>query len=130
MPLQNDTAVRAFRKYIRMCPDTDKLPYFVFCERVRGACRTDREALRLISVHETLLLLRATGREECVEAIRYIYFSERGRTPKKNEISFRVRRFARMNSMDERTVWRRIEEAKSLLRRIVEIRENEAVSEQ
>ena len=123
MERTNDRAVRAFRKYIRICgTEGDKLPYISLCKRLVGSCRTEAEAVSLLAVHDTFTYLEAKGKSDCADAVRYVYFSERGRTPRKNEISFRVRRFAVMRSMDDRTVWRRLEEAKSLYLNVCAIR--------
>ena len=118
MPV-GDEAVRAFRKFARICPGAERLTYFELCERLRGSCRSEKEALRLLSVYDTLRFLEADGKKETADAVRAIYFSCRGRTPRKNEINYRVRGFALESSMDERTVWRRLEEAKALYIKLV-----------
>lgn len=109
-----DTAQRAFRRFARLCPKHGSISYFDLCRRLRGSCRSDREAMELIAVFETLRWLRASGRDESADALEAVYLADRGRTPRKNEISYRVRRFAIARSMDERTVWRRLDEAKKL----------------
>ena len=120
MAVRTDTSVRAFRKYIRLSAGFDNMSYFDVCERLRRSCRCDSEALRLLAVYDTLITLRAQGKYECADAVSYVYFAEKGRVPRKNEVSFRVRRFAQKNCMDERTVWRRISEAKELYLAILE----------
>ncbi len=109
-----DEAQRAFRSYARLCPRVGNIGYFELCRRIRGACRSERDALRLLAVNDMLRYLKASGRHETVAAIEAVYFAGQGRTPRKNEITDRVRRFARSHSMDERTVWRRLDEAKRL----------------
>lgn len=109
-----DTAQRAFRRFARLCPKYESASYFDLCRRLRGSCRSDREAIELLAVFETLRWLRASGKDECADAVEAVYFADRGRTPRKNEISYRVRRFALARSMDERTAWRRLDEAKKL----------------
>ena len=74
----------------------------------------------MLAVHDTLHFLSVSGKSESADAVRYVYFAARGRVPRKNEISDRVRRFARMYYLDERTVWRRLSEAKSLYIKILE----------
>lgn len=114
MSLKIDAAVRAFRKYFKYSAGFENMPYFDVCERLRGACANDAEAIRVLTVYDTLLTLRAQGKAECAEAVSFVYFANNGRLPRSNEISFRVRRFAIEKAMDERTVYRRIAEAKDL----------------
>ncbi len=109
-----DTAQRAFRSYARLCPRVGDIGYFELCRRIRGSCRSERDALRLLAVNDTIRCLIAMGRDETVSALEAVYFAGQGRTPRKNEITDRVRRFALAHSMDERTVWRRLDEAKRL----------------
>lgn len=109
-----DIAVRAFRKYARLFSESGQLTAFGLYERFRGCCKSDGEALEMVAVHNTLRALRALGKDDCADAVRAVYFACRGRTPRKNEISHRVMRFSRERCMDERTVWRRLDEAKRL----------------
>ncbi len=109
-----DEAQRAFRSYARLCQRVGDTGYFELCRRIRGSCRSDRDAMRLLAVNDTIRYLLATGRDETVAALEAVYFAGRGRTPRKNEVTDRVRRFAAAHSMDERTVWRRLDEAKRL----------------
>ncbi len=118
MPI-GDEAVRAFRKYARLCPDSERISYFDLCKRVRGSLGNDRDALKILSVYDTLKLLEALGNTDAADAVREVYFYADGKTPRKNEISYRVRRFAMSRHMDERTVWRRLGEAKALYIKIL-----------
>ena len=118
MPI-GDEAVRAFRKYARLCPDSERVSYFDLCKRIRGSLGNDRDALKILSVYDTLKLLESLGNTDAADAVREVYFYADGKAPRKNEISYRVRRFALSRHMDERTVWRRISEAKSLYIKIL-----------
>ena len=109
-----DTAVRAFIKYGRLCPDAGELSYFDICTRLRGAMKNEISALRMLAVYDTLRLLRAEGKSVSADAVEYVYMSDTYKILRKNEISFRVLKFAALNYMDMRTVWRRIAEAKDL----------------
>lgn len=118
MPI-GDEAVRAFRKYARLCPDSERVSYFDLCKRIRGSLGNDRDALKILSVYDTLKLLESLGNTDAADAVREVYFYADGKAPRKNEISYRVRRFALSRHMDERTVWRRLSEAKSLYIKIL-----------
>ena len=111
---EGDIAVRYFRRFAAICPDDERISYFSLCDRLRGACRTEAAALRLLAVKDTLQYLEATGSSDAAEAVRAVYMADGGRAPGKSEISCRVRRFAMSHNMDDRTVWRRLSEAKSL----------------
>ena len=74
MPV-GDEAVRAFRKFARICPNADRLTYFDLCTRLRGSCRSEREALRLLAVYDVLRFLEADGKKETADAVKAIYFS-------------------------------------------------------
>lgn len=120
MSIRSDVCVRAFRKYFKYSAGFENMTYFDVCERLRGACRNDAEAIRVLCVHDTLLSLRAEGKAECADAVAFVYFAKQGRAPRINEISSRVKRFAGDRSMDERTVYRRLSEAKALYLSLLE----------
>ena len=115
-----DTAVRAFIKYARLCPDAGELSYFDICERLRGAMGNEENAYRMLAVYDTLRLLRANGKDVSADAVEYVYMEDTSKILRKNEISFRVLKFAALNFMDIRTVWRRLAEAKELYLKLLE----------
>ena len=118
MPV-GDEAVRAFRKYARLDSESGSISYFDLCKRIRGSLGNDRDALKILSVYDTLKLLEALGNNDAADAVREVYFYANGKAPRKNEISYRVRRFAMSRHLDERTVWRRLGEAKALYIKIL-----------
>ena len=120
MSVRSDACVRAFRKYFRYSAGFENMTYFDVCERLRGACRNDDEAIRVLTVYDTLIALRAEGKNECADAVSFVYFARCSLLPRSNEISSRVRRFAAERSMDERTVYRRLSEAKELYLSLLE----------
>ena len=83
---------------------TAQIPFVDYVVSSNGAAVYDRNAGEY--VYSTLV--------PNADALEAVYLADRGRTPRKNEISYRVRRFALAHSMDERTVWRRLDEAKKL----------------
>ena len=115
-----DVAVRAFIKYARLCPDAGELSYFDICERLRGAMGDEENAYRMLAVYDTLRLLRANGKDVSADAVEYVYMEDTSKILRKNEISFRVLKFAALNFMDIRTVWRRLAEAKELYLKLLE----------
>lgn len=109
-----DRSTRIFHKYARLGFDKRRFSSIEIASRAYGCCGSEKEALRLIAVYDMLRMLNAFGKKDCADALRAVYFENRGRPPRLNDISFAVRRFAEKNRIDDRTVWRRINEAKKL----------------
>ena len=115
-----DIAYRAFLKYARLGLNKRNLSAVGAAAYIGGCSSSPAEAVRLLAVYDTLRVLRAEGRGECADAISFVYFSKKGKVLRKNDISLAVRRFAFMNHLDDRTVWRRIEQARKLYYSLVE----------
>ena len=111
--VRQDHAAIAFRRYARLGLDRRPVKPFEAYRVIRGVCRSEEEAVKLLGVYDTIRLLSLTDKESA-EAVRAVYFAERGRTPRKNQTTLRVRRFAFENNLDERTVYRRLRSAKEL----------------
>ena len=107
-------AVAAFRKYARYGYDKMELSFFELCDSARGAAPSRESAAQIAAVYMTLKALENFSRQETADAVRNVYFSYADRPLKKNEISWRVRRFASEGYMDERTVYRHLRVAKTL----------------
>ena len=108
-----DEAAYVFRKYARLGLDKRKLKPFEVYNVIYGVCASEEEALKLLAVYDTVRLLSLTA-PETLRALRAVYFFDRGRTPLKNQIGDRVLRFADENHCDERTVYRRLKQAKDM----------------
>lgn len=109
-----------FRKYARYGYDRAELDIFEMCDLIRGATSSRESAAEMIAVYRTVCALEAFGRDETVKALRAVYFRYADRPLKKNEISWRVRRFATDSYMDERTVYRHLRVAKTLFLKFYE----------
>lgn len=107
-------ADRAFRRYASYGFHRRRLTAFGMFDAIRGCARGESEALDMLAVYDTLRLLGASGRGECVRAVERVYFAASGRRPRKNEITHRVRRLAYDSSYDDRTVYRQLVKAKEL----------------
>ncbi len=114
MNKENPNPVSAFRKYARYGYDKSGLDIFDICNIALGATVGKKQAAELVAVYQTLQALEYSHRAETAEAVRAVYFRYANRPLKKNEIAWRVRRFATEKYMDERTVYRRLREAKEL----------------
>ena len=110
----NPGAARAFRRYAMYGFHKRRMKVFEAYASIRGIMPDETRALDMLTVFDTLRLLSASGQSECVRAVRDIYFANRGRAMKKNELTLRVRRHAIENYCDERTVWRRLLRAREL----------------
>ena len=112
--------VAAFRKYARYGYDKAELDIFDICNIALGATVGKDEAVELVAVYQTLQALEASGKGETANAVRAVYFRYARRPLKKNEIAWRVRRFATEGYMDERTVYRHLRAAKELFLKFYE----------
>lgn len=108
----NERAARAFRNYARLGLSSADSALDV-AVRIRGICN-DEVGLDLLAVFDTLRLLEATGQNETLDAIRCVYFETAFRRIHANEISLIILRLSRELHLDERTVYRRLQRARSL----------------
>ena len=108
---RRDEAAYAFRKYARLGLDRRRISPFSVYETIKGVCSDGDEALSLLAVYDTVRLLSVTS-PETLAALRDVYFFDKGRKPAKNGISHRVLRFSADRHCDERTVYRRLKQAK------------------
>ena len=111
--VRRDEAAYVFRKYARLGLDRHKLKPFEAYQIIRGVCGSEEDAMKLLAVYDTVRLLSLTA-PEALHALRDVYFFDRGRTPLKSQIGERVLRFADQNHCDERTVYRRLKQAKDI----------------
>ena len=110
---KRDEAAYVFRKYARLGLDRRPLRPFEAYDVINGVCRSEEESLKLLAVYDTVRLLALTS-PEALLALRAVYFFDRGKRPLKNQTGHRVLRFASENHCDERTVYRRLREAKEM----------------
>ena len=108
-----DEAARVFRRYARLGLDRRLLKPFEVYNVIYGVSISEESALKLLAVYDTVRLLALTD-PEALDALRAVYFFDRGRTPAKNQIGHRVLRHAQEKYCDERTVYRRLKAAKEL----------------
>ena len=111
--IQIDGAAYVFRKYARLGLDNRTLVPFEVYAVIRGVSKNESDALKLLAVYDTVRLLKLTS-PETAEALRAVYFFDKGRKPQKNQISHRVLRFANEHHIDERTVYRHLKKAKEM----------------
>ena len=114
-----DVEAACFMRYARYGFSGYEDDLFALCEIIRGSTPSESEARRMLAVCDTLRLLRLSGKEETAAVVRAVYFARRGRRPRRQEISHRVRRFAAEHYLDERSVYRRLADAKHLLSRLL-----------
>jgi len=113
------TARRAFRLYARLGLHRMQNWTVADFRRLFGICRTDTLSA-MLAVRDTLRALQALGDTECINAVMYVYMSERGRTPGKSETSRRVLSFALARYCDERTVYRKLYKACRMYRNLLQ----------
>ena len=113
------TITRALVLYQRLgfC-ERSSFPFSVY-GRIVGVCGKNRElANDLWAIHETLLVLNVTNNRDVLKVVDYIYFRPFQKNisskDRKNEISYRIVKYAKENYMDERTVYRKLQKAKEI----------------
>ena len=106
--------ITAFRKYTRLGLASEMLSPFLAHRRIRGISRSLDEAYDLLAVYDTVRILRLLKRNEELNAVKAIYFSDRNILQRKNIITMRVIRHAYETNCDERTVYRQLQFARRL----------------
>lgn len=114
--IMKEKAAQAFRCYARLSLDGTESLLELLC-RIRGICG-ERSVLDMLAVFDTLRLLELEGDDIAVRAVREIYFATARRRIRAGEISMRVRRLAYEANCDDRTVYRRLEKARSIWERV------------
>ncbi len=104
--------ISAFRKYTRLGLASEELSPFEICDRIRGVCKTQEEALDLLAVYDTVRLLKISDKTDVIRAVYSVYFYALKVNTKRNDISARVLRYAYENHCDERTVYRQLQYAR------------------
>ena len=84
--------------------------------RIVGVCGHNREiALDLLAVKDLIMVLKLEDDEQTLNILNEIYFEPFSKHPqrplKRNEMSYRILRFAYENNIDERTVYRKLHKA-------------------
>lgn len=122
-----DIAVWYFRKYARYTRGEAKTSHSLFSDinRLRGSCSNEKDALKVLAVQNMLQFLRASGKKEAADAVVAVYMADKGRAPRKNDISMRIRRFADKYHLDDRTVWRYLNDAKKIYLNMISQYENQ-----
>ena len=115
-----DRAAACFMRYARYGFHRTEETGLARCERIRRCTAGEREAGEMMAVSDTLRLLRFLGRTDTEDAVRAVYFAHRGRRFRRRELGERIRRFAFERHWDERTVYRRLSEAKRLFTQLAE----------
>ena len=126
---KRDRMTGAIRWYCRLGLHRPEVDTVTAVKRIAG-CSTSPERVReLLAVRDMLLILRISGAEETLDALRQIYFREEKRLHRKNEVSMRVLRYATDHHWDERTVYRRLRSAKRLYLQCLEAEGEEKAGE-
>ena len=112
--------ISAFRKYTRLGLASNRLSPFEVCERIQGVSKSREEALDIFAVYDTVRLLKISGKEDVLRAVRSVYMCSKRDKMRKNEISLRIIRYAYENNCDERTVYRQLQYARSVYKLVRE----------
>lgn len=113
---RKEEEMRAFRRFARLGLDKEKEP-LAFLRRIKRA-GSESVVLDLFAVWETLRFLEAAGKCDTAEAARRVYFFAPEMKLMPNELTYRVICVAGELHCDERTLYRRLREARALWRKL------------
>lgn len=115
---QRDEVALVFRKYARFGLDRRGLDPLRIYKLIDVCFSSERARLDMLAVFDTVRLLELNGEGDCSDAVRAVYFATAKRRAAKNEITWRIRRYAMESYCDERTVYRRLARARELYLKI------------
>lgn len=114
--------IRIFRKFARLGLTNERLNPIQVYKKIEMLCVSRRSRLDMLAVYDTLRLLTLNGEDETIEAVSRVYFDGTAYRLTKQEKGARVLRLAQAQHCDDRTVYRRLEKARSLY---IKVRERE-----
>lgn len=115
---KRDEIIRTFRKFARMGLSHQELNPIQMYKRIDILCSSRRLKIDMFSVFDTMRLLALNGESDTIEAVYNVYFGDASFRLTKNEISRRIAKLSLEQHCDERTVYRRLERARTLYERI------------
>lgn len=118
--LEREDLPQICRRYMRLGLNRPSLSPFEVYDRIRGTAKSEREAVALLSFHETVRFLRRCGKQDALRMFCSVYMipcTYGVARLSKNEVSRRVLRCAIAEHCDERTVYRKIR----LVRRVYQM---------
>ncbi|MBR2380921.1 MAG: hypothetical protein IKA84_00305 [Clostridia bacterium] len=116
--------IRIFSKFSRLGLASEKLNPIQAYKKIDMLCVARRSRLDMLAVYDTLRLLRLNGEEEVLRAVYEVYFEGVSYRSTKQERGASILRLATREHCDDRTVYRRLERARTLFERV---RENEGL---
>ena len=116
--------IRIFRKFARLGLANERLNPIQVYKKIEILCASRRSRLDMLAVYDTLRLLTLNGDDETIEAVFRVYFDGMAYRLTKQEKGARVIRLAQTQHCDDRTVYRRLEKARTLY---IKVREREGL---
>ena len=111
---KREEVIRVFRRFARIGLTYQELNPMQMYKRIDILCSSRRLKIDMLAVFDTLRLLALNGEEDIIEALYVVYFADPAHRLTRNEISRRISRLAADQHCDERTVYRRLERARTL----------------
>lgn len=112
--------IRVFRKFARLGLFSERLNPMQVYKKIEVLCVSRRNRLDMLSVYDTLRLLWLNGEDDVIEAVSCIYFEGRAYRLTRYDLGARVMALAGEHHCDERTIYRRLERARSVYEKIRE----------
>jgi hypothetical protein len=118
---KREEEIRAFRRYARLGLHKESDPISVI-NRIRKNS-SEEVARDLLAVWDTLRLLEAMGKSDAAQAVRSVYFLASEMQFHAKDITYLIINVSRELHCDDRTVYRRLREARELWRRLREYKQ-------
>ena len=116
--------IRVFRKFARLGLANEQLNPIQAYKKIELLCVSRRSRLDMFAVYDTLRLLELNGETDVIEAVYNVYFDGTAYRLTNQEKGARVLRLAHESHCDNRTIYRRLEKARSLY---IEVRKREGL---
>lgn len=117
---ERNEIIRIFRKFARLGLDAEALTPIKAYKKIEILCISRRSRLDMLAVYDTLRVLWLGGEADTLEAVRRVYFVGTAHRLSKYDIGTRVLALAEDKHCDERTIYRRLQRARAVYKRIRE----------
>ena len=112
--------IRIFRRYARLGLGECGLNPIQVYKKIDVLCTSRRSKLDMLAVYDTLRLLELSNDDDVLIAIFRVYLAGKTHRLTKHELGNRVAQLSREQYCDDRTIYRRLEKARTIFEKIRE----------
>lgn len=117
---ERNEIIRIFRKYARLYLTSCALNPIQIYKKIDVFCVSRRSKLDMLAVFYTLRLLELSDDTDTLIAIKRVYLDGKSHRLTKSELGRRVALLAQDQYCDDRTVYRRLEKARAIFKKVRE----------